>query len=68
MPQELHTDAFETVWGDSELRRGLFGKPRNPQHVRKVLEDVSLWEKRDSKIMTLSGGINASADRQSAGA
>ena len=57
VPQELHTDAFETVWATVSFSRGLFGKPRNPQHVRKVLEDLSLWEKRDSKIMTLSGGM-----------
>src|ERR1700680_3626005 len=57
VPQELHTDAFETVWATVTFSRGLFGKPRNPDRVAKVLEDLSLWDKRDSKIMTLSGGM-----------
>ncbi len=57
VPQELHTDAFETVWATVSFSRGLFGKPRNPDHVEKVLRDLSLWDKKDSKIMTLSGGM-----------
>ncbi|MEO8900045.1 MAG: ABC transporter ATP-binding protein [Polyangiaceae bacterium] len=57
VPQELSTDVFETVWDTVTFSRGLFGKPRNPQHIEKVLRDLSLWDKRDSKIMTLSGGM-----------
>ena len=57
VPQELHTDAFETVWATTTFSRGLFGKPPNPAYVEKVLRDVSLWDKKDSKIMTLSGGM-----------
>jgi ABC-2 type transport system ATP-binding protein len=57
VPQELHTDAFETVWATCNFSRGLFGKPANPAYVEKVLKDVALWERRDSKIMTLSGGM-----------
>jgi ABC-2 type transport system ATP-binding protein len=57
VPQELHTDAFETVWATVTFSRGLFGKPRNPGHVEKVLKQLSLWDKKDSKIMTLSGGM-----------
>src|SRR5271165_3067267 len=57
VPQELHTDAFETVWATVTFSRGLFGRPRNPDHVAKVLKDLSLWDKKDSKIMTLSGGM-----------
>ena len=57
VPQELHTDAFETVWATTSFSRGLFGKKANPAHVEKVLKDLSLWEKKDSKIMTLSGGM-----------
>jgi ABC-2 type transport system ATP-binding protein len=57
VPQELHTDAFETVWATCTFSRGLFGKPANPAHVEKVLRDVSLWDKKDQKIMTLSGGM-----------
>ena len=57
VPQELHTDMFETVWDTVSFSRGLFGKAPNPAHVEKVLRDLSLWEKRDSKIMTLSGGM-----------
>ena len=57
VPQELHTDAFETVWATTNFSRGLFGKKANPAHVEKVLKDLSLWEKKDSKIMTLSGGM-----------
>jgi ABC-2 type transport system ATP-binding protein len=57
VPQELHTDAFETVWATASFSRGLFGKPRNPAHIEKVLKDLSLWDKKDSKIVTLSGGM-----------
>ena len=57
VPQELHTDSFETVWATTNFSRGLFGKPKNPAHIEKVLRDLSLWEKKDSKIMTLSGGM-----------
>src|SRR3954463_13028272 len=57
VPQELTTDAFETVWATVSFSRGLFGKRRNPAHIEKVLKDLSLWDKRDSKIMTLSGGM-----------
>src|ERR1700731_4574847 len=57
VPQELHTDAFETVWATVTFSRGLFGKPHNPAYVEKVLKELSLLESRDSKIMTLSGGM-----------
>ena len=57
MPQELTTDAFETVWATVSFSRGLFGKRANPAHIEKVLKDLSLWSKKDSKIMTLSGGM-----------
>ncbi len=57
VPQELHTDAFESVWGTVSFSRGLFGKPANPAHIEKVLKDLSLWDKKDSKIVTLSGGM-----------
>src|SRR5262249_17973021 len=57
VPQELTTDAFETVWATVSFSRGLFGKPRNPDYVAKVLKELSLWNKKDNKIMTLSGGM-----------
>src|SRR6202142_3994524 len=57
VPQELHTDAFESVWGTVSFSRGLFGKPKNPDHIEKVLKDLSLWDKKDAKIVTLSGGM-----------
>jgi len=57
VPQELTTDAFETVWATVNFSRGLFGKPRNPAYIEKILRQLSLWEKKDSKIMTLSGGM-----------
>ncbi len=57
VPQELTTDAFETVWDTASFSRGLFGKPRNPAHVEHVLKSLSLWDKKDAKIMTLSGGM-----------
>ncbi|WAP70815.1 ABC transporter ATP-binding protein [Jiella pelagia] len=57
VPQELTTDAFETVFDTVSFSRGLFGKKKNPAHIEKVLRDLSLWDKRDNKIMTLSGGM-----------
>jgi ABC-2 type transport system ATP-binding protein len=57
VPQELTTDAFETVWATVSFSRGLFGKPRNPEHIEKVLRELSLWDKRHDKIVTLSGGM-----------
>src|ERR1700691_6120097 len=57
VPQELTTDAFETVWATVSFSRGLYGRRANPVHIEKVLRDMSLWERRDSKIMTLSGGM-----------
>jgi ABC-2 type transport system ATP-binding protein len=57
VPQELTTDAFETVWATVSFSRRLFGKPANPAHIEKVLRDLSLWDKKDSKIVTLSGGM-----------
>jgi ABC-2 type transport system ATP-binding protein len=57
VPQELHTDAFESVWGTVSFSRGLFDKPRNPDYVEKILRSLSLWEKKDNRIMTLSGGM-----------
>jgi ABC-2 type transport system ATP-binding protein len=57
VPQELTTDAFESVWGTVSFSRGLFGKRSNPQHIEKVLKDLSLWSRKDSKIITLSGGM-----------
>jgi ABC-2 type transport system ATP-binding protein len=57
VPQELSTDAFETVWDTVKFSRGLFGRPPNPAHLEKVLRDLSLWDKKDSKIMALSGGM-----------
>ncbi|MCR5867251.1 MAG: ABC transporter ATP-binding protein [Aquincola tertiaricarbonis] len=57
VPQELSTDAFETVWATVSFSRGLFGKPRDAAKVEQVLRDLSLWDKRDEKIMALSGGM-----------
>jgi ABC-2 type transport system ATP-binding protein len=57
VPQELTTDAFETVWNAVSFSRGLFGKGPNPAHIEQVLKDLSLWTRKDSKIMTLSGGM-----------
>ncbi len=57
VPQELHTDAFETVTATLKFSRGLFGKPPDPALLERLLRDLSLWEKRDAKIMTLSGGM-----------
>jgi ABC-2 type transport system ATP-binding protein len=57
VPQELSTDAFETVWATVTFSRGLFGKPRNDAHIESILRALSLWDKKDAKIMTLSGGM-----------
>src|SRR5271156_3042221 len=57
VPQELTTDAFETPPATMRFSRGLFGKPANPPHIEKVLKDLSLWDKRDARIITLSGGM-----------
>jgi ABC-2 type transport system ATP-binding protein len=57
VPQELTTDAFETVWKTASFSRGLFGKAPNPAYIEKVLKDLALWDKRDSPIRTLSGGM-----------
>jgi ABC-2 type transport system ATP-binding protein len=57
VPQELTTNAFETVWADVSFTRGLFGKKPNPTHIEKVLKNLSLWDKKDAKIITLSGGM-----------
>ncbi|WP_040278670.1 ABC transporter ATP-binding protein, partial [Xanthomonas citri] len=57
VPQELATDAFETVWATVRFSRGLFGKPANPQYLETILRELSLWEKRNNKISTLSGGM-----------
>lgn len=57
VPQELSTDAFESVWATVSFSRGLFGKAPNPAHIEKLLRQLSLWDKKDSKIMDLSGGM-----------
>ena len=57
VPQEMHIDMFETVWAVTNYSRGLFGLPPNPGHIEKVLRDLSLWDKKDSRLMTLSGGM-----------
>ncbi len=57
VPQELHTDAFETVWATVSFSRGLFGKAPDPALIEQILRDLSLWDKKDNKIMTLSGGM-----------
>ena len=57
VPQELVTDAFETVWDTVTFSRGLFGKPANPAHIEKVLKDLSLWDKKDVQLRALSGGM-----------
>ena len=57
VPQELSTDAFETVWATTVFSRGLFGKKKNPEYCEKVLRSLSLWDRRNSKIITLSGGM-----------
>ena len=57
VPQELATDMFETVWATVNFSRGLFGKPANPAFIEKILKQLSLWDKRDNKILSLSGGM-----------
>src|SRR5690606_26295279 len=57
VPQEISTDAFASVWNTVTFSRGLFGKPANPAYIEKVLRDLSLWDKKDSRIMALSGGM-----------
>ena len=57
VPQELSTDAFESVWNTVNFSRGLFGKPANPAYIEKVLRSLSLWDKRNERIMALSGGM-----------
>src|SRR5205823_13013709 len=57
VPQELTTDAFESVWNTVSFSRGLFGKPPQPARIEAVLKSLSLWDRRDSKVMTLSGGM-----------
>jgi len=57
VPQELHTDSFETVWATVSFSRGLFGKAPNPAYIEQILRDLSLWDKKDNKIMALSGGM-----------
>jgi ABC-2 type transport system ATP-binding protein len=57
VPQEMHIDMFETVWAVTNYSRGLFGLPPNHAHVEKVLKDLSLWDKKDTKLMALSGGM-----------
>ncbi|MDG2175688.1 MAG: ABC transporter ATP-binding protein [Gammaproteobacteria bacterium] len=57
VPQELTTDSFETVWNTLAFSRGLFGKPSDPAHLEKTLKSLSLWDKKDNRIMTLSGGM-----------
>jgi ABC-2 type transport system ATP-binding protein len=57
VPQELTTDAFESVWNTVSFSRGLFGRPPSPAHIERVLKALSLWDKKDNKIMTLSGGM-----------
>ena len=57
VPQELTTDAFETVWATVSFSRGLFGKPASPAYIEKTLRDLSVWDKKDNKLITLSGGM-----------
>ncbi len=57
VPQEMAADAFESVWHTTSFSRGLFGKPADPAHIEKVLRSLSLWDKKDSRIMALSGGM-----------
>lgn len=57
VPQELTTDAFETVWTTVNFSRGLFGKPKNPDYIEKILKELSLWDKRNNRMITLSGGM-----------
>ena len=64
VPQELSTDAFESVWATCSFSRGLFGKPPNPAYLEKVLRQLSLWDKRDSKIMAATLTLRPSLDSQ----
>ena len=57
VPQELSTDSFEKVWNTVSFSRGLFGKAPNPAHIEKILRDLSLWDKRNNRVMSLSGGM-----------
>ena len=57
VPQELTTDAFESVWSTTSYSRGLFGKNKDPEHIEKVLRSLALWDKKDNNIITLSGGM-----------
>lgn len=57
VPQELHTESFETVWATVNFSRGLFGKPANPKLVEQILRDLTLWDKKDNKVIELSGGM-----------
>ena len=57
VPQELHTDAFESVWATVSFSRGLFNRPKKPEYIERVLRSLSLWDKKDDRIMTLSGGM-----------
>jgi ABC-2 type transport system ATP-binding protein len=57
VPQEIATDSFETVWATVNFSRGIFGKAPNPQHIEKILRDLSLWDKKDARIRELSGGM-----------
>jgi ABC-2 type transport system ATP-binding protein len=57
VPQELTTDAFETVWNTTTFSRGLFGKPTDPKRIERTLQEMSLWDRKDDRIMTLSGGM-----------
>ena len=57
VPQELSVDSFETVWATVNFSRGLFGKPHNPEYLEKILKDLTLWDKKNNKMMTLSGGM-----------
>ena len=57
VPQELSVDSFETVWATVKFSRGLFGKPHNPEYLEKILKDLTLWDKKNNKMMTLSGGM-----------
>ena len=57
VPQELATDAFESVWNTVSFSRGLWGRPRNPGHIAEILKALSLWDRKDSKVITLSGGM-----------
>lgn len=57
VPQEMATDTFESVWATTSFSRGLFGKPADPAHIEKVLKSLTLWDKKDNRIMTLSGGM-----------